>query len=389
MSDEQVLTKEIAEQFLADEDSVDLSEFTTIDDDAAEVLSKYEPANSWDRLKLYGLRTLSDESARSLSRLPDLWLDGLTELTDSLAVILGASPGTLHLGSLKSISIPQARHLCKARRNFFLGKLDIVESKMLHIISEADFLGLELDNLSDEQATALSTNTGELRITLTSLSSPAAEILRGHSGLLTLAGIRTLTDSVAALLSEHHGELSFFDLYSLQTSPGHIALAKKLVSETDDLEVSSLVELSDEAAEILASYEGETLGLDSLAKISDDGIRTLSKSRVEHLSLDGLTHLSDAAAESLGRHEGSLYLNGLPSLSDAAAKSLCMHQGTVSLDGVKWLSDSAKATFQECNVNRENQGLDLHDIDLDAVLPDFDSMADVREYFTDVELRDE
>ena len=34
MSDEKVLTKEIAEQFLADEDSVDLSEFTTIEDAA-------------------------------------------------------------------------------------------------------------------------------------------------------------------------------------------------------------------------------------------------------------------------------------------------------------------------------------------------------------------
>ena len=35
-----VLTNEIAEQFLADEDSVDLSEFTSIEDDAAESLSK-------------------------------------------------------------------------------------------------------------------------------------------------------------------------------------------------------------------------------------------------------------------------------------------------------------------------------------------------------------
>lgn len=38
MSDDEVLTKEIAEQFLADEDSVDLSEFTAIEDEAAQVL---------------------------------------------------------------------------------------------------------------------------------------------------------------------------------------------------------------------------------------------------------------------------------------------------------------------------------------------------------------
>ena len=40
MSDEKVLTKEIAEQFIADEDSVDLSEFTAIEDDAAEIIGK-------------------------------------------------------------------------------------------------------------------------------------------------------------------------------------------------------------------------------------------------------------------------------------------------------------------------------------------------------------
>ena len=39
MSEEKVLTKEIAEQFIADEDSVDLYEYTKLDDDAAEILS--------------------------------------------------------------------------------------------------------------------------------------------------------------------------------------------------------------------------------------------------------------------------------------------------------------------------------------------------------------
>ena len=42
MSDEKVLTKEIAEQFLSDEDFVDLDDFTTIEDAAAESLSKHE-----------------------------------------------------------------------------------------------------------------------------------------------------------------------------------------------------------------------------------------------------------------------------------------------------------------------------------------------------------
>jgi hypothetical protein len=74
MSDEKVLTKEIAEQFLAD-DSVDLDEFTAIEDEAAESLSKHEGAS----LNLSGLTSLSDAAAKSLSKHEgDLNLEGLT-----------------------------------------------------------------------------------------------------------------------------------------------------------------------------------------------------------------------------------------------------------------------------------------------------------------------
>jgi len=56
VSDEKVLTKEIAEQFLTDdEDSVDLNEFTSIEDDAVEALRKDECD-----LNLEGLTSLSD-----------------------------------------------------------------------------------------------------------------------------------------------------------------------------------------------------------------------------------------------------------------------------------------------------------------------------------------
>ena len=63
MSEEKVLTKEIAEQFLANNGSVDLSEFTEIEDTAAESLSK-----RWEHLYLNGLTELSDAAAESLSK---------------------------------------------------------------------------------------------------------------------------------------------------------------------------------------------------------------------------------------------------------------------------------------------------------------------------------
>ena len=65
MSDEKVLTKEIAEQFLADEDSVDLDEFKAIEDDAAESLGKHR-----GYLSLRGLTSLPKSAAAILRKHP-------------------------------------------------------------------------------------------------------------------------------------------------------------------------------------------------------------------------------------------------------------------------------------------------------------------------------
>ena len=75
-----VLTREIAERFLEDEDSVDLEEFTAIEDVAAESLSKHE-----GDLDLDGLTSLSDAAAESLSKHEgdELSLNGLTSLSDA------------------------------------------------------------------------------------------------------------------------------------------------------------------------------------------------------------------------------------------------------------------------------------------------------------------
>ena len=79
-----MLTKEIAEQrILVGEYHVDLSEFTSIEDDAAESLSKLQGG-----LSLNGLTEITDAAAESLSRFQGdyLYLDGLTELSDAAAL---------------------------------------------------------------------------------------------------------------------------------------------------------------------------------------------------------------------------------------------------------------------------------------------------------------
>jgi len=88
MTEENILTKEIAEQFLEDEDSVDLEEFTSIEDDAAETLGEGSASLTANglfqerpRLSLDGLTSLSDAAAESLATTcagETLSLDGLT-----------------------------------------------------------------------------------------------------------------------------------------------------------------------------------------------------------------------------------------------------------------------------------------------------------------------
>ena len=58
-----VLTKEIADEWIADEDSHDLCEFEAIDDAAAESLSKHE-----GYLYLNSLKELSDAAVESLGK---------------------------------------------------------------------------------------------------------------------------------------------------------------------------------------------------------------------------------------------------------------------------------------------------------------------------------
>ena len=84
MSEDKVLTNEIVRHFEGEGCYPDdaLSEFTEIDDDAAEMLSDCYG----HILNLDGLTHLSDAAAESLSRYQGaLFLDGLTEISDRAA----------------------------------------------------------------------------------------------------------------------------------------------------------------------------------------------------------------------------------------------------------------------------------------------------------------
>ena len=97
---EKTLTEEIAEKFVVDPD-INTNEFTSIEDEAAEVLSKYVGS-----LFLNGLTELSDAAAESLSRHEgSLYLSGLTSLSDAAAESLSKYKGpSLSLDGLTELS---------------------------------------------------------------------------------------------------------------------------------------------------------------------------------------------------------------------------------------------------------------------------------------------
>jgi len=104
-----ILTREIAEQFLKNSDAVALSEFTTIEDEAAPVLARYKGR----RLNLMGLTSLSDTAANALSQYNGgrINLAGVKSLTSVAAQAL--TQQDLVLDRLRNLSNATAHVLMK------------------------------------------------------------------------------------------------------------------------------------------------------------------------------------------------------------------------------------------------------------------------------------
>jgi hypothetical protein len=248
-----IIDEELAKAFLDDPKSVDLSKATEITDGAAEILAGYEDRfGNPGQLYLKGLTELSEAAAESLSKHHgQLNLNGLTKLSDAAA---------------ESLSKHKTRPKAPLDRRLWLNGLT---------------------GLSDATAESLSKHEGDLILEgLTELSEAAAESLSKHHGQLNLNGLTKLSDAAVESLSKHEG----------------------------DLILNGLTKLSDAAVESLSKHEGSLI-LQGLTELSDAAAESLSKHHGQ-LNLNGLTKLSDAAAESLSKVQGNLLL------SDVAKESL-------------------------------------------------------------------
>lgn len=386
--EEKILTKEIAEKFVADPESVRLDDFTSLDDDAARALARYK---GW--LKLDSLTTLSDEAAHALAEhRGDLSLNGLTE---ALANAFLGKRITLDVFNSESgeIIIWANRKITKTLLRKLAGVYNQVDmdpsptrDKIFEIIGQhrqaLDEVRREREKhpqpaLAEVADRVIQSRECELHLNgLTSLSAGAARALAKHRagqyflGGLYLNGVANLSDEAAAALADYPGELVLGGLLALEATTGHVALSRKLAENEGPLVLASLQTLSDEAAEEL-SYATGKLSLGGLVELGDgSGHVALAGKLVddarghdpEGIDLDGLKYLSAKAAWELAEHRGDLYLNGLVTLSEAAAEALAAHRGRLFLNGLTTLSETAAmslAAFQGEAVVAENLAQEL------------------------------
>ena len=353
MTEEKVLNKEIAVQFLVDEYSVKLKEFTKLEDDAAKVLSKCE-----SDLNLSGLKELSDSSATFLESFAQkIDLSGLSELSESAIVSFARSarkntPYDIKLDANLSDKVDALRVLDEEIVWAVFNKEEIDTNNFVSITDEAAHAILENDKKGNDGVPWRTTwfdgalsESGNFQLNgLKSISLKTAECLgqlrAGSAEGISLNGLESLTDQSAEEILKYQG---YFQIKGLKeiSDDGLIAISNHAQSRIhSELDLPSLTKISDAAAEGI-SKKLESLSLSGLTRITNATAESLSKQQGK-LTLSGLKELSDATAERLSDYRGGyLDLSGLSEISESALKSLSKLQGSLDLSGLSKLTDSA------------------------------------------------
>jgi hypothetical protein len=293
-----------------------LDGLTSLSDKVAEIFSQ----RKGNHLELNGLTDLSEKAAAELVKNEgDLSLDGLTQLSEKLAKALAKHEGMLCLNGLQSLSDEAAEALAEHEGYLVLDGIRYLSRKAIEALRNHHHRGdLSIGRLQsrfDKSTTQTGKtrkigNRGPTKVKAQSLSDEEAHALLLRVGVLEIAHVTTISDSVAEILSKHRG---------------------------GSLMLPSVTHLSDKAAEWLSLHKGP-LHLTRLNSLSDKAAECLGK-RSGMLRLDGLGSLTDGAAKGLCKHSGQLILKGLRTLSDQAAASLATHRGGINLFGLTSISD--------------------------------------------------
>lgn len=369
-----VLTAEIAERFLKDNDSVDLSHFTSIKDNAAQIL-----ANHNEELELNGLVILSATAAKALAQHKGDFLsfDALASLSDAVAEALAQHRGFLWLNGLTSLSNAAAEALAQHKGwlsfNGLTSLSDAAAQALAQHSNESEEVSLSLNgltSLSNAAAQALAQHGGPLDLNgLKSLSDFAAQALAQHqAGWLSLNGLTLLSDGAAAALAQHKGRgLDLSGLTNLSDTAARalmeyqkyksIAVTKYVRSllEKDKADFEAKTWAANMRSSIdkaQAQVEAKPAEIQSAPQVAEIKILTknIAKQFVkdnDSIDLGEFTVIEPAAAQVLAKHKGKLNLSGLTSLSDKSAMELSKHKGLLVLVNLASLSNTgAEALVQ-------------------------------------------
>jgi len=324
-----VLTKKIVEQFIADEDSVDLSKFTKMDNGGyTAVLEHLLPRIQFPYDVDDGIsvdeKLLAELRSMLIENLPDAFIvkhrhyhcemeiegyeimnpEQFKKLQDALkseeSVCLPNAPG--HWESELPIS-----DLANAFQVISVSQDDVEAFRKLYqkeSIGITDLSEYVLESISDKQGSTLTKQIIEDELAedvevadfsfYDSVDDDAVGALIGFEGTLNLGGLVELSDAMHDAIPQF--KCSILGLASLST-------------------------LSDEDAYSLSKFEGEEIGLQGLYEISDSAAKALSQYKGQ-LDLEGIYKLSDESASHFAKHKGALFLTGLDELSDVAANFL-------------------------------------------------------------------
>lgn len=237
------ITTAVVREFLAGNID-DLSEFTSIDDTAAELLAVPWNEDETD-LWLQGVKSLTAVSARALAKWSRDWLglSGLTFLPEDVATALSKlNCRSLDLSGLREITGGAAKALSANKPTKYL-ETGEWGGHWHHLRLSG------LEQLSPESARAIAAYSGILTLGIPELSKDAAAALAGHDGELRLDCLTTLTQKTAAALAQHRGPICLRGLTILEEGVAALLAA----SHRDGrIELPHLETLSDSSAEAIA-----------------------------------------------------------------------------------------------------------------------------------------
>ena len=313
MSPKNTLDKKVAEKFMDDSSSVNLSIYTEITVEAAQVLAGYgkrEGDRPDGQLDLSGLTEISEECAGALEKhAGEINLYGLNEISPKVANKLGKKSGTLLLNGLNTISLEVAEALAGQSDGYLcLDGLESIDMEIAGALSKHSGGGLSLSGLPE-------------------ISKEIAEKLIETNDVLRLDGLRAISDSVARVLANKTDlwleGLSVDNLSNLAAYLFHIADTRVEISgakQDGAVPLKNCILTKDIAEEMVTNGFPSDEILAEFTSIDDDAADIFGKSdgfeiwlstgvesrMPREIKLVGLNQLSENSAEKLSHFKGGI-----------------------------------------------------------------------------------